>query len=59
MRIWGWILTVLGPFSFIGALSMGHNIMEPSFWLALGLYLIYAAKQKGKEKDDIEKWRNK
>lgn len=46
MKIAGWICTILGALSFIGALSAGHNPLGPVFWFALGIFLLYRAKNK-------------
>lgn len=51
MRIAGWIIFIFGALSFLGATLKGDNPIGPSFWLALGIYLIYRANNK-KKKDD-------
>lgn len=51
MKIFGWVCIVLGALSFIGAASAGHSIFGPVFWLAVGVALVYFAKQReGEEK---------
>lgn len=46
MKTAGMICTILGALSFIGAAFAGHNALGPSFWLALGIFLLYKAKNK-------------
>ena len=52
MKTIGWICFIIGIVSFLGAASKGHNVFGPSFWIALGGFLLYRASNKGKEKDD-------
>lgn len=58
MRITGWIFTVLGILSLLGSLFKGNNPTGPTFWLGLGIFLIYRASQKEQEKKDKDKWNN-
>jgi len=56
MKILGWVFTVIGTLSFLGCFVHGSNPTGPLFWLGLGIYLIYRAGQKQKEKDELNKW---
>lgn len=56
MKIAGWIILTLGVLSFLGSLLGGSNPMGPTFWIALGIFLLYRANQKKKEKEDKDKW---
>lgn len=58
MKIAGWILLVLGVLSLIGCLVGGSNPFGPLFWIGLGIYLIYLANRREKDKKDKEKWSN-
>lgn len=58
MKIAGYIILILGILSFIGRVMVGANPMGPTFWIALGIFLLYRAEQKKKEKDDKDKWNN-
>ena len=49
MKIAGWILLVLGSLSCIGALTAGHNISGPLFWIAIGIMLIIRSKHNKKD----------
>lgn len=40
MKTIGWVLFVFGGLSCIGALTAGHSIIGPVFFIALGLMLI-------------------
>lgn len=48
MKTFGWICLILGVLSFIGAGLAGNSIFGPCFWIALGITLIYFAKEKEK-----------
>lgn len=52
MKIAGWIITIFGALSFLGAALNGHNVLGPSFWLALGIFLLYRANNKENKKND-------
>lgn len=56
MKIAGWIILILGCVSFLGCLLGGSNLMGPTFWIALGIFLLYRANQKKKEKEEKDKW---
>lgn len=58
MKITGWIFTVLGILSFFGCVIGGSNPVGPLFWMGLGIFLIYRAGQKKKEKEKLDKWSN-
>lgn len=58
MKIAGWIILVLGTLSFIGCIIGGSNPIGPTFWIALGIFLLYRANQKKKEKEEKDKWDN-
>lgn len=55
MKKAGWIVLILGCLSFLGCISAGSNPIGPTFWIALGIYLLYRAKQKEQKKDDEKK----
>ena len=46
MKGFGKFCIWLGGLSLIGALIGGHSAFGPAFWLALGLALVFIAKQK-------------
>lgn len=46
MKGFGKFCIWLGSISLIGALIGGHSAFGPAFWLALGLALVFIAKQK-------------
>lgn len=50
MKIAGWICTILGALALIGSVSAGHNPIGPTFWLALGIFLLYRANSHEDEK---------
>lgn len=52
MKTFGWICIVFGSLSFIGAVLAGHNVFGPSFWLALGIGLVYKSKEKEKHNNE-------
>ena len=58
MKIWGYILLILGSLSFIGTLRGGTGSVGPLFWAVLGAYLISRAKKKEQEKADKDNWAN-
>lgn len=45
MKIFGWICTVLGTLSFIGAAIGGHSIFGPLVWLILGIVILRVKKK--------------
>lgn len=49
MKTAGWILLVFGGLSCLGALTAGHNIFGPIFFIALGLMLINKSNNDKKE----------
>lgn len=50
MKTAGWICTILGALALIGSISAGHNPTGPTFWLALGIFLLYRANSHENEK---------
>lgn len=44
MKAIGWVLLVLGGLSCLGALTAGHSIFGPIFFIAIGLMLINKSK---------------
>lgn len=46
MKIVGYIFAAFGALAFIGAVSAGHSVFGPLFWLALGIVLIYFGRKK-------------
>lgn len=59
MKTWGWILSVLGGLSLLGTIIGGSNPIGPLFWLGLGLFLLYRAKQKEEDKKGMDEWDKK
>ena len=49
MKTTGWVLLVLGGLSCLGALTAGHSIFGPVFFLAIGLMLIIKSNNDKKE----------
>lgn len=45
MKIAGWFCTILGAVSLLGAIIASHNPSGPTFWLALGIFLLYKANK--------------
>lgn len=58
MKNWGLSFIVLGGLALLGCISKGNNPLGPTFWLALGIYLVHRANQKEQENKDKEKWKN-
>lgn len=56
MKTTGWVILVLGTLSFLGCLMAGNSPMGPTFWIALGAFLVHRADQKKKEKEEKDKW---
>lgn len=52
MKTTGWIIIVLGLFAFMGAVSAGHSVFGPAFWMALGAFLLYRSNNKNKDKEN-------
>lgn len=48
MKTFGWICLILGGLSFIGAGLAGDSVLGPCFWIALGIMLVYIAKEREK-----------
>lgn len=46
MKVFGWICFVIGVFAFIGAVTHGHSVFGPVFWIAVGLVLLLKSKKK-------------
>ncbi|MGM9697006.1 MAG: hypothetical protein ACI3X8_09100 [Alloprevotella sp.] len=53
-----WIILILGSISLLECIIGGSNPMGPTFWIALGVFLLYRANQKKKEKEEKDKWTN-
>ena len=51
MKIAGWICAIIGALSTIGAVAKGDNAFGPLFWLALGITLLFFAKQKNNKNE--------
>ena len=58
MRVFGWILLVLGLLSFIGCMMGGDSGIGPLLLIVLGTYLISRANKKRKEEEKKKKWVN-
>lgn len=54
MKKAGWIILVFGSLSFLGAALKGNHVFGPTFWIALGLFLVHRGKAKEKEKKAAE-----
>ena len=50
MKTFGWICVVIGVLAFWGAALKGNNVTGPVFWLGLGIFLVYRAGQRNKNK---------
>lgn len=50
MKTTGWVFTIIGILSFIGAASHGDNTFGPLFWIGLGITLIYFGTKKEETK---------
>ena len=50
MKTTGWVFTIIGILSFIGAASQGDNTFGPLFWIGLGITLIYFGTKKEETK---------
>lgn len=46
MKIGGWICIVLGSLSLLFYLVRGDNPIAPTFFVGLGLYLVYRINRK-------------
>lgn len=46
MKITGIVLVIIGVLSFIGAATMGDNVLGPSVWTIVGIFLIIRANHK-------------
>jgi len=46
MKTFGWICTIMGVLSFLGAAIYGHSVFGPAFWIALGIVLLLKSKKK-------------
>ena len=49
MKTIGWVLFVLGGLSCLGALTAGHSIFGPVFFIASGLMLINKSNNNKKD----------
>ena len=49
MKTTGCVLLVLGGLSCLGALTAGHSIFGPLFFIAIGLILINKSKNNKKD----------
>lgn len=58
MKKAGWTILVLASLSFLGCVGAGRNPFGPTFWMAIGIFLIYRANRKKQEEKDKEEWRN-
>lgn len=50
MKFFGWICTILGALSLLGALSGGSSPIGPLFWLGLGIFLLFRSSSKEVDK---------
>ena len=49
MKITGWIILVLGILSFTGAALASHSVFGPTFFIALGAFLIHKSGEKNSQ----------
>ncbi len=49
MKTTGWVLFIFGSLSCIGALTAGHSILGPLFFIAIGLMLINKSNNDKKD----------
>ena len=49
MKTAGWVLLAFGGLSCLGALTAGHSIFGPVFFIAIGLMLINKSNNDKKE----------
>ena len=49
MKITGWIILVLGILSFTGAALASHSVFGPTFFIALGAFLIHKSGEKNSD----------
>lgn len=54
MKIAGWICTILGALSLLGALLGGSSPTGPLFWLGLGIFLLYRGYNKNENSSKSE-----
>lgn len=55
MKVFGWILVIIGGLSLIGAVSAGDSAFGPLFWLGLGITLVCVAnRKKNNDEENIE-----
>ena len=59
MKVFGWILVIIGGLSLIGSIAGGNSAFGPLFWLGLGIALVSIANRKNKNKEDDTKEENK
>ena len=52
MKTVGWVLLVFGSLSCIGALTAGHSIFGPLFFIAIGLMLINKSNNSKKNENN-------
>lgn len=46
MKVFGWICTIIGVLSFMGAAIYGHSVFGPVFWIVLGIVLLLKSQKK-------------
>ncbi len=46
MKTAGYVILILGCISLLGTLLGGSGSLGPLFWIALGIFLLYRAKEK-------------
>ena len=49
MKTAGIIILIIGGLSFLGAALFENSVIGPLFWIAVGIALLYFAKQKEKK----------
>ena len=55
MKVFGWILVIIGGLSLIGSIAGGNSAFGPLFWLGLGITFICIANRKENDKKEENK----
>lgn len=56
MKTTGIVILILGLISLLGCIIGGDSVLDPLFWVGLGIFLIHRANQKKQEKKEKEEW---